>query len=206
MLNNKCIDSSIIYMPLEVHITKCYRIPKYIAIHFTAGSNSKPGKAISIYKTFTTRKASADFAVDDDNIVQFNPDINNYYCWAVGDNKKHSKGGSTFYNKATNKNTISIEICSTCIPATSKAVSIPNHIGWDFTNKALDNAVKLTKILMKIYNIPIENIIRHYDITGKCCPGIIGWNDENINDINTGKFTGEISNSKKWIFFKERLK
>lgn len=206
MLNNKCIDSSIIYMPLEVHITKCYRIPKYIAIHFTAGSNSKPGKAISIYKTFTTRKASADFAVDDDNIVQFNPDINNYYCWAVGDNKKYSKGGSTFYNKATNKNTISIEICSTCIPATSKAVSIPNHIGWDFTNKALDNAVKLTKILMKIYNIPIENIIRHYDITGKCCPGIIGWNDENINDINTGKFTGEISNSKKWISFKERLK
>lgn len=206
MLNNKCIDSSIIYMPLEVHITKCYRIPKYIAIHFTAGSNSKPGKAISIYKTFTTRKASADFAVDDDNIVQFNPDINNYYCWAVGDSKKSSKGGSTFYNKATNKNTISIEICSTCIPATSKAVSIPNHIGWDFTNKALDNAVKLTKILMKTYNIPIENIIRHYDITGKCCPGIIGWNDENINDINTGKFTGEISNSKKWFSFKERLK
>lgn len=205
MLNNKCIDSSIIYMPLEVHITKCYRIPKYIAIHFTAGSNSKPGKAISIYKTFTTRKASADFAVDDDNIVQFNPDINNYYCWAVGDNKKISKKGGTFYSKATNKNTISIELCSTCTPSTSMAVNTPNHSGWSFTDKVLDNAVKLIKILMKTYNISIENVIRHYDITGKLCPGILGWNDEGINNITTDTFTGEMNNSQKWLEFKRRL-
>ena len=32
----KCIDSSVIYKPLPVHVTRYYRTPKYLAIHFTA--------------------------------------------------------------------------------------------------------------------------------------------------------------------------
>ena len=171
---SKCIDTSIIYKPLSVHVTKYSRTPKYLAIHFTASSNSKPGRALSIYNTFINRQASADFVVDDRDIVQFNPDIKNYYCWAVGDNKQSSKGGARFYDKANNKNTISIEICSTCNPATSTAVSKPNHDGWSFTNAALNNAVWLSKLIMKKYNIPIENVIRHYDITGKHCHGLLG--------------------------------
>ena len=203
---SKCIDTSIIYKPLSVHVTKYSRTPKYLAIHFTASSNSKPGRALSMYNTFINRQTSADFAVDDRDIVQFNPDIKNYYCWAVGDKKQLSKGGARFYDKANNKNTISIEICSTCNPATSAAVSKPNHDGWSFTDNTLNNAVKLAKIIMKKYNIPIENVIRHYDITGKLCPGILGWNDEAIYDKNTGKkIDGKLNNSEEWLKFKKRL-
>lgn len=203
---SKCIDTSIIYKPLSIHVTKYSRIPKYLAIHFTASSNSKPGRALSIYNTFINRQASADFVVDDRDIVQFNPDIKNYYCWAVGDNKQLSKGGARFYGKANNKNTISIEICSTCNPATSAAVSKPNHDEWSFTDNTLNNAVKLAKIIMKKYNIPIENVIRHYDITGKLCPGILGWNDEAIYDKNTGKkIKDKWNNSEEWLKFKKRL-
>ena len=203
---SKCIDTSIIYKPLSVHVTKYSRTPKYLAIHFTASSNSKPGRALSIYNTFINRQASADFVVDDRDIVQFNPDIKNYYCWAVGDKKQSSKGGARFYDKANNKNTISIEICSTCNPATSAAVSKPNHDGWLFTDNTLNNAVKLSKIIMKKYNIPIENVIRHYDITGKLCPGILGWNEEAIYDKNTGKkIDGKLNNSEEWLKFKKRL-
>ena len=203
---SKCIDSSVIYKPLPIHVTRASRIPKYLAIHFTAGSNSKPGRAQNTYNTFISRSASADFAVDDRDIVQFNPDIEKYYCWAVGDSKQSSREGGKFNGKATNKNTISIEICSTCIPPTKTAVSKPNHDGWSFTNDALNNAVKLAKIIMKKYNIPIENVIRHYDITGKVCPGILGWNDEAIYDKNTGKkIAGKYNNSKEWIKFKQRL-
>lgn len=203
---SKCIDTSIIYKPLSVHVTKYSRTPKYLAIHFTASSNSKPGRALSIYNTFINRQASADFVVDDRDIVQFNPDIKNYYCWAVGDNKQSSRGGARFYSKANNKNTISIEICSTCTPATSATVSKPNHDGWSFTDNTLNNAVKLAKIIMKKYNIPIENVIRHYDITGKLCPGILGWNDEEIYDKNTGKkIKGKWNNSTEWLKFKQRL-
>ena len=205
-IESKCIDTSIIYKPLSVHVTKYSRTPKYLAIHFTASSNSKPGRALSIYNTVINRQASADFVVDNRDIVQFNPDIKNYYCWAVGDNKQSSRGGARFYDKANNKNTISIEICSTCTPATSTAVSKPNHDGWSFTDNTLNNAVKLAKIIMKKYNIPIENVIRHYDITGKLCPGILGWNDEAIYDKNTGKkIDGKLNNSEEWLKFKKRL-
>ena len=31
---------------------------------------------------------------------------------------------------------------------------------------AIENAIKLTKILMKKYNIPVERVVRHYDISG----------------------------------------
>ena len=41
---SKCIDTNVIYKPLPIHITRYSRTPKYLAIHFTAGSNSKPGK------------------------------------------------------------------------------------------------------------------------------------------------------------------
>lgn len=203
---SKCIDTNIIYKPLPIHVTKYSRTPKYLAIHFTAGSNSKPGKALSIYNTFMSRQASADFAVDDRDIVQFNPDIKNYYCWAVGDTKQSSRGGAKFNGKVYNRNTISIEICSTCNPATSIAVSEPNHDGWSFTDAALNNAVWLAKLIMKKYNIPIENVIRHYDITGKYCPGLLGWNDETIYDKNTGKkIVGKWNNSEEWLKFKQRL-
>lgn len=203
--DDKCIDPGVIYKPLSVHITKSPdRIPQYLAIHFTAGSSSKAGIAQNVYNTFVSRSASADFAVDDRDIVQFNPDIRNYYCWAVGDAKyKYSQGGS-LYGKATNKNTISIEICSTCTPAISTALSAANHSGWSFTEAALNNAVALAKMIMKKYNIPIDRVVRHYDISGKLCPGIIGWNNEDVYDQNGGK-AGTKSNSDKWLEFKKRL-
>ena len=151
-----------------------------------------------------SREASADFAVDDRDIVQFNPDLSNYYCWAVGDKKNQYSSGGQLNGKATNKNTISIEICSTCTPATSENVNIPNHSGWSFSEESLNNAVKLAKILIKKYNIPLTNVVRHYDITGKLCPGIIGWNNEPIY-IN-GKASKNKSDSSSWEAFKERLK
>lgn len=202
--NNKCVDSSVVYDPLSVHVTRSPgRSIKYIAIHFTAGSNSKKGRARSTKHVFETRNASADFCVDDAEMVQFNPDLNNYYCWSVGDKKYGNKGGR-LYGVAKNSNTISIEVCSTCTPATSQAVSTDNHKGWSFTPEVLENALKLTKILMKKFNIDKDHVVRHYDISGKLCPGIYGYNDEPIKDLN-GKKTGEVNNSKKWEEFKHRL-
>lgn len=203
--NSKCVDKSVIYKPLSVHVTKSLNRPiKYLAIHFTAGSNSKQGRALGAYNTFVSRSASADFGVDDEDMVQFNPDLNNYYCWAVGDKKANSNGGQ-LYGKATNKNTISIEICSTCKPSTTAAVSVPNHNGWSFTENALENAEKLAKILIKKFNIPKENVVRHYDISGKLCPGIIGWNNESIYDLDTKKLTSKKSTSDEWEKFKNKL-
>jgi N-acetyl-anhydromuramyl-L-alanine amidase AmpD len=200
---SKCVDSSVLYSPLNVHVTKlANRTISYIAIHYTAGSTSKKGTALNVKKIFEQRSASADFCVDDETMVQFNPDIKNYYCWAVGDKKYVNSKGASLYGKATNRNTISIEMCSNLKKGTSS--SAPNHEGWYLTNETIEKCVKLTKILMKKYNIPIERVIRHYDVTGKLCPGIIGWNNE-LTYTTDGKTTKKYSDSSKWLEFKKLL-
>ena len=198
----------IIHKHLDVHITPCRnRTVKYLSIHFTGSSHSKAGRAQSTYNTFVSRNASADFCVDDRDIVQFNPDPRHNFCWAVGDSGHHNSGGS-LYGKATNRNTISIEICSTCFSSAAIHVSTANHAGWSFTESALDNAVKLARYLMREYRIPLENVVRHYDITGKLCPGIPGWNDEPLYTFNGTKYvrSSERNHSDAWQAFKSRLK
>ena len=195
----KCVDPSVVYLPLSVHITKSAgRSIKYLAIHFTAGSSSVKGRARDVKHVFEQRKASADFAVDDVEMVQFNPDIENYYCWAVGD-KKDSHVNCP---DGRNSNTVSIEICSNLKKGTS--VEKANHEGWYYTEESLDNAAKLAKILMKRFNIPIENVVRHYDISGKLCPGIVGWNDGPLYNTD-GTKTNQRNNSRMWEEFKEKL-
>lgn len=203
--NSKQVDPSVVYAPLKSCITKSpNRTIKYIAIHYTAGGSSAPGRAISMKNSWEkTRRASADFGVDDSTMVQFNPDLRNYNCWSVGDAKKTAGGGGRLYGIATNRNTISIEICSNLKKGydASKA----NHDGWYYTEASLENAIKLTKILMKKFNIDIDHVVRHYDISGKICPGIVGWNNYELYDKD-GKKTGKKNNSLEWEKFKERLK
>ena len=202
--NSKQVDPSVVYAPLKCCVSKlANRSIKYIAIHYTAGGSSAPGRAISMKSSWEkTRRASADFGVDDKDMVQFNPDLKNYYCWSVGDKKNPNGGGGQLYGKATNRNTISIEICSNLKKGYS--ASKVNHEGWYYTEAALNNAVKLVKILMKKFNIDIDHVVRHYDISGKICPGIKGWNNYTLYDINGNKI-GK-NNSSEWIKFKERLK
>ena len=203
--SSKCVDPSVVYSPLKACITRTpNRTIKYIAIHYTAGASSAAGRAVSMKNSWEkTKRASADFGVDDRDMVQFNPDLKNYKCWSVGDDKKASTGGAQFYGRATNANTISIEICSNIKKGTD--VTKPNHEGWYYTEASLNNAVKLVKILMKKFNIPIENVVRHYDISGKVCPGIVGWNNARLYTTD-GKATNNKNNSSKWLAFKERLK
>lgn len=202
--NSKQVDPSVVYAPLKCCISKyANRQIKYIAIHYTAGGSSAPGRAVNMKNSWEkTRRASADFGVDDRDMVQFNPDPKNYYCWSVGDKKNPNGGGGQLYGKATNRNTLSIEICSNLKKGAN--ASKVNHEGWYYTEASLNNAVKLVKILMKKFNIPIENVVRHYDISGKICPGIIGWNNYYVCDMNGNKLRK--NNSSEWIKFKEQLK
>lgn len=190
---SKCVDSSVLYEPLKSCIThSANRTIKYLVIHYTAGTSSASGKAKAMCSMWEKKgNASADFGVDDGGCVQFNPDIKNVYCWAVS-------GG----NGITNKNSISIEICSNLKPNTDYRT--PNHEGWYFTKQSLDNAVWLAKLLMKKFKIPIERVVRHYDVTGKLCPGLVGWNNGNIY-TEQGKRTAKKNNSDKWVAFKKRL-
>ena len=160
---------------------------KYIVIHYTAGVTSKPGSAYNTAKYFgkDTTKASADYIVDDEYVCQFNMDIKNRYTWHCGGSKYKTKGGS-LYGVCTNANSIGIEICSS---NSTKKVTNANDANWYYTDEVIANTVELVQQLMKDYNIDADHVIRHYDVTGKPCPGIIGWNAD----------TGDGS---KWLKFK----
>ena len=185
---------------ISTHITKCPgRNITYIAIHYTAGASSRKGAAMAVREVFRQRRASADFVVDDEEIVQINPDLRNYYCWAVGDRKNGYTGGGRLYGKATNKNTISIEICSTL--AGGASASVPNHVGWTFTEAALENAKRLVRRLMKEYRVPKDCVVRHYDVSGKMCPGVLGWNDGQMYSADGKPIKGALNNSREWREF-----
>ena len=159
---------------------------EYIVIHYTAGVTSRAGTAANTADYFrtTTTEVSSDFIVDDFTIVQYNADIRNRYTWHCGGSKYGNKGGS-FYGKCTNANSIGVEICST--NSTGKMQNA-NDKSYYFTDAVLKNALDLVRYLMKEFDIPADRVIRHYDVNGKPCPGIIGWNAESGSDAEWNKF------------------
>ena len=48
------------------------------------------------------------------------------------------------------------------------------------TNETVEATIDLVKYLIKEYDIPSKNVIRHYDVTGKLCPNVDGWLDDSV--------------------------
>lgn len=162
---------------------------EYIVIHYT-GAEMDAKDFVSYYNKPTSVYASADYFVGfNGDVYKYNLEIENRYSWAVGGTlitDRLTYGGS-YYGVVTNNNSISIEMC-----AYSGGAVEANEPGWIISNDTITSTVNLTKDLMNIYNIPIANVVRHYDVTGKWCPGVVGWN-ENTSNIDM------------WIDFKNRL-
>lgn len=132
---------------------------KYICVHATSNDGDSDEGNSKYFKNNIV-KASAHYFVDDDSITQSVPD--NYIAYSVGGSKYNNcstTGGGKYYNKCTNSNSISIELCDV------------NKNGKVYpSNKTISNALDLVVKLMKKYNIPKSNVIRHFDVTGKACP------------------------------------
>lgn len=132
---------------------------KYIVIHYTANDGDTDENNGKYFKNNIV-KASAHYFVDDDSVTQSVPD--NFSAYSVGGNKYSncgSTGGGKYYGKCKNSNSISIEICD----------DVKNGVIYP-SAKTIENAIALTKELMRKYNIPASNVIRHFDVTGKACP------------------------------------
>lgn len=132
---------------------------RYLVYHYT-GNDGDTARANAIYYANATVKASAHYFVDGTEIVQSVPEL--YTAWAVG-GKKWSDcaqtGGGTLHGVVTNANSISIEMCDMTRDGQIMA-----------TEATLANAAALGRKLMALYGIPIERVVRHFDVTGKHCP------------------------------------
>ena len=123
---------------------------RYLVIHYTGA----PGTARNNGAYFASRGdigASAHYFVDAQDIVQSVPDSGRaWHCGAAV--YKHPE--------CRNGNSIGVELC--CYQDASGR--------WRFALDTVDNAVLLIRALMAQYNIDIEHVVRHYDVTGKICP------------------------------------
>lgn len=87
--------------------------------------------------------------------------------WHCGGGLQGS-GGHSFYQICTNFNSIGIE-CGVCYTENVKEGDGDSN-KWYFTEETQESLVYLVSKLMDEYNIPINKVIRHYDVTGKICP------------------------------------
>ena len=138
---------------------------KYIVIHYTA-NDGDTDEANAKYFHNNVVKASAHYFVDDDSYTKSVPLKN--IAWSVGGKKYPNcgkTGGGKKYGLCTNANSINIELCDTVRDGKAGASAA-----------TIQNAVTLTKKLMKKYNIDKAHVIRHFDVTGKPCPAY--WTDD----------------------------
>ena len=123
--------------------------PKYITLHNTAntdvGANAER-HAIYMQGSGKDSTASYHYVVDDKEIYRLLPD--NEVAWHAGD----SETGTG------NRESLAIEICE--------------NADGNLLN-ATNNAVELTVYLMKLYNIPLSNVVQHNHWSGKDCPNRI---------------------------------
>ena len=124
---------------------------KYLVLHYTANNGDT---ALSNCKYFSgaNRNASSHYLVDEKGVYRSVRDMN--VAWHCGSTNGYK------HKYCRNTNSIGIEMCS----------RKDKNGKFYIKEETIVNAIELTKQLMKKYNIPIENVLRHYDVTGKICP------------------------------------
>lgn len=125
---------------------------RFIVIHDT-GNPGKGAGAMAHYRYLqgATRAGSAHYYVDDKEIIQTIGDSR--VAWSVGDTWARK---NRTRSDVTNYNSVSIELC----------------INSDGNGAAAyKNMLELTKNLMRKFNIPADRVVRHFDASGKPCPG-----------------------------------
>lgn len=120
---------------------------KYIVVHYTS-NHGDTAKNNADYFARERIKVSAHFFVDEKEIWSSVPE--NYVAWHCGAKRYR-------HPKCRNANSIGVEICM-------------NDRAGELRMDSIEHAAQLVHKLMKRYQIPVENVIRHYDVTGKMCP------------------------------------
>ena len=142
---------------------------KYIVVHYTAGNGDTARDNGLYFQRNGGLGASAHWFVDEKSALLSVPE--EFVAW-------HCGGAAYTHPDCRNGNSIGVELCS----------DKDRDGAYYFTEDTLETAAKLIRELMAKYDVPIENVIRHYDVTGKVCPA---------------PFVG--SGQADWLAFKEEI-
>lgn len=120
----------------------------YLVIHYTGNKGDTAANNAAYFARTEKLSASAHYFVDENEI----------WCSVAEKDIAWHCGASTYrHAECRNANSIGVEICM-----------------WDKNGdlrpKSIEHAAKLVRELMEKYGIPVSNVLRHYDVTGKKCP------------------------------------
>ncbi|MBQ8585843.1 MAG: N-acetylmuramoyl-L-alanine amidase [Butyricicoccus sp.] len=120
---------------------------EYLVIHYTSNRGDTAKNNADFFAREITR-TSAHYFVDENEIWQSVPD--DTVAW-------HCGGSRYVHADCRNANAIGIEVCMQDRQGKLRQASI-------------DRAARLAPALMDRYGIPVERVLRHYDVTHKNCP------------------------------------
>lgn len=83
----------------------------------------------------------------------------------------HCGAKSYVHPECRNSNSLGIELC-----VRNKGSQSDTSKDWYFEDATVKAAVELIRELMKKYNVPVDKVVRHYDVTGKICPNPYVYN------------------------------
>lgn len=121
---------------------------EYIVIHYTSNQGDT-AKNNADYFAREDVGASAHYFCDENEIWQSVKDTDTaWHC-----------GAKTYrHPECRNANSIGVEICM-------------NDKKGNVRQGSIATAAELVRYLMQRYGVPVDRVIRHYDVTGKYCPG-----------------------------------
>ena len=135
---------------------------EYIVVHYTANSGDTAQNNLDYFARAKTG-TSAHYFVDENEVCQSVQDTD--VAWHCGSkNPRHPY--------CRNANSIGVEMCNSvgAVPAATR-----------------ERTAAFVRELMDKYGVPVENVLRHYDVTGKRCPA--PW----------------VDNPAEWMEFKKML-
>ena len=121
---------------------------EYIVIHYTSNQGDT-AKNNADYFAREKVGASAHYFCDKNEIWQSVKDSDTaWHC-----------GAKTYrHPDCRNANSVGVEICM-------------NDKKGNVRRGSIETAAELVRYLMQRYSVPVDRVLRHYDVTGKYCPG-----------------------------------
>ena len=121
---------------------------RYIVVHYTSNRGDTAKNNVDYFARENVG-ASAHFFVDEKETWSSVPEA----CVAW-----HCGAKSYRHPECRNSNALGVEICM-------------NDKQGKVHQASIDRAALLVRALMAKYDIPVDRVLRHYDVTGKHCPG-----------------------------------
>ena len=122
---------------------------KYLVVHYTA-NDGDTAENNAKYFARASRGTSAHYFVDEKEIWQSVKDED--VAWHCGSTKY-------YHPECRNENSIGVELCS-----------YKDNSGYHISGATQSKAIELLVALMKKYDIDLNHMLRHYDVTHKSCP------------------------------------